>query len=157
MLTLPVKTRRKKQPYLSIRSRLSRRNIPRQAVVFYAELRDHMASRGIEDWGPAFMRYLVIGQDGELDMEFGYFTSRPHSGGGPVRSDFMPAGTFVTTQWTGPYDKLTDVNAMLSGWVAGNGSNWHMRPTDAGIAYGCRMEIFHLSIRHVADPAQYRT
>ena len=104
MLTLPAKLRRKKQPYLSIRSQPVRRNLHRQAVLFFSELRDFMAARGVGDSGPGFMRYLSIGKNGELDIEFGYLTTRVHAGGGPVRSGILPAGTFMTAEWTGPYD-----------------------------------------------------
>ena len=117
MLTLPAKLRRKKQPYLSIRSQLARRNLRRQAVLFFSELRDFMTARGVEDAGPGFMRYLSVDRNGELDMEFGYLTPRIHPGGGPVRSGVLPSGMFMTAEWTGPYEKLPEVNAMLPGWA----------------------------------------
>ena len=157
MLTLPAKTRRKKQPYLSIRSQLQRRNLERQATLFFAELRGFIAKRAIEDMGPAFLRYLTIAGDGELDMEFGYFTSRMHPGGGPFRSGVLPAGLFMTAEWVGPYNRLTDIHAMLPGWAAENGVNWQMRQAEGEISYGCRLEIFHKTPRHVNDPMQYRT
>ncbi|MBX9458655.1 MAG: hypothetical protein KL863_22855 [Rhizobium sp.] len=157
MLTLPLKVRRKKQPYLSMRSQLSRRNLRRQATLFFAELRDFIASRGIDDAGPGFMRYLSIGRDGDMDMEFGYFTGRLHAGAGPVRSGVLPAGTFMTTEWTGPYEKLDEVSAMLPGWAEYTGVDLDARDMAGGIAYGCRLKIFHVSPRHVDDPSRYRT
>lgn len=157
MLTLPAKTRRKKQPYLSIRSQLQRRNLERQANLFFTELRQFITARAIEDMGPGFLRYLTIGADGQLDMEFGYFTTRMHAGGGPFRSGVLPAGLFMTAEWMGPYERLTDIHAMLPGWAAENGVSWQMRRADGEISYGCRLEIFHQSPRHVKDPAQYRT
>ena len=157
MLTLPAKVRRKKQPYLYIRSRLSRRNLRKQAVLFYGELRDFIASRGITDAGPGFMRYLAVGRGGELDMEFGYFTDRLHSGGGPVRASMLPSGTFMSMEWTGPFEKLRDVNAMLNGWADHNGVEWDTAETTDGVGYGCRIEIYHVTQRHVSNPQQFRT
>jgi effector-binding domain-containing protein len=157
MLTLPAKTRRKKQPYLSIRSQLQRRNLRRQAMLFFSELRDFIAARAIDDMGPGFLRYHTMSSDGELDIEFGYFTSRVHQGGGPFRSGVLPAGPFMTAEWTGPYERLTDIHAMLPGWAAENGVNWQMRQDGNETSYGCRLEIFHRTPRHVEDPAQYRT
>jgi effector-binding domain-containing protein len=157
MLTLPAKTRRKKQPYLSIRSQLPRRNLERQAKLFFMELREFIKTSAIDDMGPGFLRYLTIGADGQLDMEFGYFTNRLHPGGGPFRSGVLPAGLYMTAEWTGPYERLPDIHAMLPGWAAENGVNWQMRQADGETSYGCRLEIFHQSPRHVEDPAQYRT
>ena len=157
MLTLPAKLRRKKQPYLSIRSQLARRNLRRQAVLFFSELRDFMGARGVEDAGPGFMRYLSIGKTGELDMEFGYLTTRVHAGGGPVRSGILPAGTFMTAEWTGPYEKLGEVNAMLPGWARHSGIELDVTETGEATVYGCRLEIYHVTPRHTDDSAAFRT
>lgn len=157
MLTLPAKLRRKKQPYLAIRSQLIRRNLRRQAVLFFSELREFMTTRGIEDAGPGFMRYLSIGRDGELDIEFGYLTTRLHAGGGPVRSAMLPSGTFMTAEWTGPYERLPEVNAMLPGWAQHSGVELDAIESDSGITYGCRLEIYHVTPRHTDDPEDFRT
>lgn len=157
MLSLPAKLRRKKQPYLSIRSQLSRRNLRRQAVLFFSELREFMAARGIEDAGPGFMRYLSTDADGELDMEFGYLTTRVHPGGGPVRSGILPSGMFMTAEWTGPHEKLPQVNAMLPGWAQHSGVELDVTETDAGITYACRLEIYHVTQRHTENSEHFRT
>jgi effector-binding domain-containing protein len=157
MLTLPAKLRRKKQPFLSIRSQLAPRNLRRQAVLFYSELRAFIGAKGVEDAGPGFMRYLAIGKNGELDMEFGYLTTRVHAGGGPVRSGILPSGMFMTAEWTGPYEKLGEVNAMLPGWAQHNGVELDVSETEDGTVYGCRLEIYHVSPRHTEDEANFRT
>ncbi|UVC06695.1 hypothetical protein IHQ71_15665 [Rhizobium sp. TH2] len=157
MLTLPAKVRRKKQPYLYIRSRLSRRNLAKQAILFYGELRDFVAARGITGVGPGFMRYMAVDRDGGLDMEFGYFTDRLHTGGGPVRASMLPSGTFMSMEWTGPFEKLREVNAMLNGWAHHNGVEWDTVETPDGVGYGCRIEIYHATQRHVPSPEQFRT
>lgn len=157
MLTLPAKVRRKKQPYLAIRSQLLRRHLQRQATVFFTELRQHMNGRGIDDAGPGFLRYVRVGQDGEHEMEFGYFTDRVHAGSGPIRSGILPAGTFMSSEWVGPYDKLAEVNAMWPAWVQYTGADLDINETDAGIDYACRLKIFHVSPRHTQNPAEFRT
>ena len=157
MLTLPAKARRKKQPYLSIRSRLVRRNLRRQAILFFSELRDYMARLGVDDAGPAFVRYLSIGSDGEMEGEFGYFTCRLHAGSGPIRPGVLPAGTFVTMVWTGPYERLPEVHAMLPGWARHSGIEFDATEAANGVAYACRMEIFHVTPRHIEDSEQFRT
>jgi effector-binding domain-containing protein len=157
MLTLPAKVRRKKQPYLYIRSKLSRRNLRKQAILFFGEIRQFMEERGIELTGPGFMRYRAVERNGDLDIEFGYFTDRLHPVAGPVRSGILPAGTFVSVQWTGPFEHLPDVNAMLSGWAAHNGVEWAATETPGGTEFGCRLEIYHVSSRHVSDARAFRT
>lgn len=156
MLTLPAKSRRKKQPYLSIRSRLMRRNLRRQALLFFSELWEFMAARGIKEAGPGFMRYRSI-DDGELDMEFGYLTPRVLAAGGPVRSGILPSGMFMTAEWTGPYERLPEVNAMLPGWARHCGVDLDVTETGAGVVYGCRLEIYHVTPCETENPEQFRT
>lgn len=103
------------------------------------------------------MRYLSVGRDGQLDIEFGYFTGRLHPGGGPVRSGVLPSGTFVSAEWQGPYDKLPEVNAMLPGWAQHSGVELDITETDDVTYYGCRAEIYHMTPRFTDDPAKYRT
>lgn len=126
-------------------------------MLFFSELREFMVARGIEDAGPGFMRYLSMSRDGELDMEFGYLTARLHAGGGPVRSGILPSGTFMTAEWTGPYERLAEVHAMLPGWAEHSGVEPDVTESDAGITYKCRLEIFHVTPRHTEDANQFRT
>jgi hypothetical protein len=157
MLTLPEKVRRKKQSYIFIRSRLARRNLRKQATLFFGELREFIAARGISDCGPAFMRYLALENGGEMDVEFGFFTDRVHPGGGPVRAGILPSGSFMSTRWTGPFERLGEVNAMLSGWGDHNAIDWDLAETPNGVAYGCRMEIYHVTSRDVRSSDEFQT
>lgn len=157
MFTLPVKVRRKKQAFISIRSQLARRNLMRQSMLFYSELRDFIAARAIEDAGPGFMRYWSVSRDGALDIEFGYLTGRLHPGAGPVRSGMLPSGTFVSAEWKGAYDKLPEVNAVLPGWAQHSGVELDITETDDTTCYGCRAEIYHMTPLRTQDPTQYRT
>jgi effector-binding domain-containing protein len=157
MLTLPAKTRRKKQPFISMRSQMTRRNLARQAILFFSELRDFIAARAIDDAGPGFMRYLSTSRDGELDMEVGYLTGRLHPGGGPIRSGILPSGTYLGAEWVGPFEKLPEINAMLPGWAAHTGIELDIEETDERTAYGCRLEIYHVTPKHTLDAAKFRT
>ena len=156
-MTLPVKVRRKKQAFISIRAQMTRRNLARQATLFFSELRDFVAAKGIDDSGPGFMRYLSIGRDGMLDMEFGYVTDRSYPSVGPVRSGILPSGTFLKAEWVGPFEKLPEINAMLPGWASHTGIELDIDETEAGTTYACRFEIYHTSPRHTEDPSKFRT
>lgn len=157
MLTLPAKTRRKKQSFLAIRAQMTRRNLVRQATLFYSELRDFLFAQNIEDAGPGFMRYLSISRDGDLDMEIGYLTAKPYHGAGPIRSGVLPAGSFLSAEWTGPFERLPEINAMLPAWASHTGIDLDVRETDSGIAYACRMEVYHVTPKHTEDPSKFRT
>jgi effector-binding domain-containing protein len=157
MLTLPAKKRRKKQSFVAIRAQMPRRYLARQAAVFFSEVRDFVAARAIDDAGPGFLRYLSVSRDGELDMEIGYLTGRPHPGSGPIRSGVLPSGTFLSAEWTGPFEKLPEINAMLPAWASHAGIELDVKESGDGVAYGCRMELFHITNRHTEDEAKYRT
>jgi effector-binding domain-containing protein len=156
MLTLPTRKRRKKQPYLAIRSRLTRRQIAKQAGLFFPELRQFMQERGIETAGGPFIRYNVVGPH-ELDLEFGHFTERLYPGSGPIRAGTVPAGTYVSVTWHGHFDKLQEVDAMLIGWARETGAPLDCTETQAGLFFGCRMAIYHNALQHPTDPDQWQT
>lgn len=157
MLSLPAKNRRKKQPYLAIRSRLSKRQIPKQAQLFLPEVRSFMEEQGIVVTGPSFFRYNMISANGEMDIEFGHFTDKLYSGGGPVRAGILPAGSFMSMTWIGHYNKLSDVNAMLMGWAKEKSIEWDSASTEGGIFFGCRIDIFHKSMRTEPNPERWET
>lgn len=157
MLTLPVRNRRKKQPYLAIRSRLLERQIRKQGTLFLPEVRNFMVARGIDAGGPAFLRYQTIDASGEMDIEFGVFTDKLYSGNGPVRSGILPAGAYISVTWHGPYEGLPDANAMLMGWGQQKQLQWDMAATEAGLFFGCRISIFHRTPRIEPDETQFET
>jgi effector-binding domain-containing protein len=157
MLTLPAKTRRRKQPYVSLRSQLSRRNLRRVGILLYSELRNFIEQRGIEDAGPGFLRYLSIGANSDLDVEFGYFTGSLHPGAGPVRSGLLPGGLFISARWTGAYENLPDAEAMMAGWTSQCNIPLDATETPLGVNYGCRLAIFHVSPRHTEDETKLVT
>jgi hypothetical protein len=102
-----------------------------------------MESRGIPRTGEAFVRPILIGRDGEMEMEFGYFTPKLLPGSGPIRSGILPSGRYMSVTWNGTYDKMYDVMAMLDGWAKVNKVNWECQELPEGRVYGCRLIIFH--------------
>jgi hypothetical protein len=157
MLTLPVKTRRKKQPYVAIRSRLFRRQIEKQALLFFSEVRDYLGKQQIEDFGPPFLRFNAFDANGEGDMEFGFFTERQHVVPSPIRSGVLPGGLFTSTTWRGDYDRLSEVNTMLLGWGSMTNVEWEHAMLDSGGFNGCRMAIFHKTSRTEPKPEDWVT
>jgi effector-binding domain-containing protein len=157
MLSLPVKKRRKKQPYLAVRSRLLARQIKKRGMLFLPEVRSYMVEQGIDASGPAFLRYQTIEFTGEMDVEFGIFTDKLYNGNGPIRAGFLPAGSYVSVTWLGSYEGLPEVDAMLMGWGQQKHMEWDMASTEAGLFFGCRIFIFHRTPRVELDPTRYET
>lgn len=157
MMTLPAKIRRKKQPYLAIRSRLFRRQIEKQALLFMSEIRGYLEGQGIEDFGPSFVRYNVFDENGEGDMEFGFFTERQLVAPSPIRSGVLPGGMFTSTTWHGDYERLPDVNTLLLGWGNMTNLQWECATVDQAGFRGCRLMIFHKTSRTEADPKDWMT
>lgn len=156
MMTLPVKVRRKKQPYVAIRSRLFRKQIEKQALLFMSEVRGYLEGNSISFDVP-FIRYNAFDADGEGDMEFGFFTERQHTVPGPMRSGILPGGTFTSTTWRGDYERLPEVNTLLLGWGNMTNIEWECAVLDQGGFQGCRMIIFHKTSRHEEDPSNWLT
>lgn len=157
MLTLPETARRKKQPYLAIRSSLTMRQIKKQGPLFLSEVRAFMEQKGYDDRGPAFFRYDQIDEGGQLEMEFGYFTGKHHAGAGPVRSGILPSGRYITVVWQGTYDRLADVTAMLVGWAKETGVSWDVERQGTNEIFAGRLEIYHDDLMSQPDPAKWRT
>jgi hypothetical protein len=157
MLTLPERVRFKKQPYLSLRSRLNARQLMTQAQVFLAEVRSELQSQQVTDYGRAFFRFNLFAPNGEMEIEFGYFTPRLLPAKTPFRSAYMPGGLFMSVQWSGPYDRLREVHSMLRGWMGVMGCPPEQNPGADGMAYACCLNIFHRSMLHDPDPANWIT
>ncbi len=157
MLSLPVISRRKKQPYLAIRSNLGMRQLKKQGPLFLSEVSAFMKARGIESEGPAFFRYNSMDDDGQMEMEFGFFTSKSYPGAGPVRSGILPSGRFATSTWHGPYDKLRDVTAMVIGWAKETGVAWDVEKTEKGEIFACRLEVYEIGPADISDSSQWQT
>lgn len=157
MLTLPIRVRRKKQPYVAIRSRLTKRQVRKQATLFLPEVRDYLDKQGIEDYGPAFMRFNTLGGTEEGDMEFGYFTDKQYVVPYPMRSGMLPGGTYSSITWHGDYEKFTDVTTLLLGWGEMNDIEWETARFDAAGFDGCRLAIFHRTPRTAPNPDDWTT
>ncbi len=157
MLTLPQISRKKNQSYLAIKSSLTMRQIKKQGPLFLTEVSTFLTEKGFEGVGPAFFRYNQIDQDGQMQMEFGYLTSKSYAGDGPIRSGILPAGRFASVTWFGPTDRLSDVTAILIGWAKETGVVWDRQPTHAGDQFAGRLEVYHTNSKNEPDPDKWRT
>jgi hypothetical protein len=128
----------------------------KQALVYFGELEQFTKRNAIQQ-GPALIRYLSLSHEGVMELEFAYMTQRVHAGEGPIRSGVLPAGSYVSARWKGPFYNLFDAEAMIDGWAARNNVAWASNSCQYGVAYDCRMMVFHVSPRHVPEEMQFET
>ena len=67
----------------------------------------------------------------------------------------LPAGTYASLLYTGHYDNLMEVNAVLIGWAAHKGIVWDSTETAEGEAFAARVETYFDP--PVGDPNTWRT
>lgn len=125
--------------------------------MFIAEVLAFMNSRGIQPSGPSFFRFNAVDTDGEMDMEFGYFTEKLHPGAGPIRSGILPSGSYLSATWIGAYTHLEEVQRLMSAWVDANSLRVDRDVNESGTIYGCRIEIHHVSPPIEPEPEKWRT
>lgn len=157
MLTLPERVRFKKQPYLSLRSRLNPRQLMTQAQVFLGDVRDELKRQQVTEYGRGFFRYNLFAPNGEMDIDFGYFTPRLVTARPPFRSAHMPGGNFMSVHWHGHYERLREVHSVLRGWMTVMECPPAYTTSEEGTAFVCSLNIFHRSMMHDPDPTAWIT
>jgi hypothetical protein len=76
---------------------------------------------------------------------------------GRVVEGELPAGRYVSMTYTGPYDDLMDVTAMLVGWAKEKGVRWDSEPTGQGESFVCRLEVHDNNPSIEPDPNKLQT
>src|SRR5579875_2722374 len=132
----PAVVRRARQPYVGVRQTVTMATIP-QAADQIPVIMGRLDRLKVTPAGPAFLRYHVIEMDGLLEIEAGVPVARtatatavalgtPADGGVPVAAGLIPAGRYVTSVHTGPYDELAGVIGRLLAWASGQGLRWDL-------------------------------
>ena len=155
MLSLPRIVERTATPYVALRKDVV---LPfdDEIPAILAQLSAYLAQRGLEAAGPVFFKHNVIDMPW-LQMEFGVPLARPVEAGGEFTSGVLPAGRHAEISYTGPYEDLVIVNAVLIGWARHSGLEFDSRPQPDGEWFAHRSEILHNSPGAGADPASLRT
>jgi GyrI-like small molecule binding domain len=114
------------------------------------------AARGITPVGAPFLKYDVIDMAGVLRVRVGLPTPQT-AGDGEVVAGVLPAGRYVTVVHTGPPASLTGATRELLEWAAAEGLTFDVTPTDAGDAWGARLEVFLTDPRVEPDIERWQT
>ena len=154
-MTIPRTEFREARPYVAMRKRVT---IPFGDVIDAAlgPVEAHIKAQGLgePDYGPCIFKYNLIDMP-RLEVEFGFFTPRLLPAAEGLISAEMPAGTYASLLYTGHYDNLMEVNAVLIGWAAQKGIVWDSTDTAAGEAFAARVETYFDP--PVGDPNGWRT
>lgn len=157
MLTLPRLVDRKAQPYVAVRERVALGEMKPVVDKAFQTLFGWLGRRGLAPSGAAFFKYDLIDMAGMSEIEFAVPLDRLPSVDGPLISAELPAGRYAQVTWTGPYEALFDVNAVLVGWAREKGLRFESAPTSEGERFVARVEIYENNPAEVKSPDELVT
>jgi len=159
MTTSPRIVERSEQPYVAIKSVVSREEIGAAAGKLFGEVFGWLHGHGLAPAGPPFFRYDsvdMVGLDG-LDIEFGVPIATEVKGDGRVLADVLPAGRYASLIHRGPYDRLYDANGVLGKWMEEQGLKVEVKSSPTGDTFGCRLEVYITDPGVERDPEKWET
>jgi effector-binding domain-containing protein len=155
---MPSIVDRPEQSYLSIPATVTTQTVS-EAADRLPGLMEWLAARSIEPVGAPFLKYDVIDMAGQLQVRVG--VPVPSSGlseaSEEVVAGVLPAGRYATVVHTGPPSALVGTTRDLLEWGADQGVQWDVTPTDAGDAWGARLEAFLTDPQLEPDPERWQT
>jgi effector-binding domain-containing protein len=111
---------------------------------------------GVGDIGLAVFRYDVIDMP-RLEMQFGFMTPASVPGNDRVKPGVLPAGQYVTVTYTGPYDDLESVTAVVIGWARQKAIEWDSIEGPTGERFASRFELYLNGPTDEPDPQKWVT
>lgn len=155
MLSLPCIVEHSATPYVALRKRVT---LPFDDEIpgILARLSAYLAQHGLPATGPVFFKHNVVDMP-DLEMEFGVALAQPVEADGEFTSGMLPAGRYAEIEYTGAYDDLLVVNAVLIGWARYAGLVFDSRRRPDGEWFAHRSEICHVSPAGTLDLGHLRT
>lgn len=118
---------------------------------------DHLAARGQAPSGPPFLRYLVIDMSADMVVQAGVPVAVPVERDDHVEPDELPAGDYLSTVHTGPYEGLYAASGGLMAYAGREGLRFDKHPSDAGEVWASRLEWYETNPAEEPDPARWVT
>lgn len=157
MLTLPQRIERQSQPYVAICAQTPMDQIPQVVDPAFPRLFAWIAAHGGQIAGAPFINYRTIDMAGLLTIECGIPLAQPVPGDQEIIAGTLPAGSYITLTYWGPYANLMDVNAVLVGWAKEKGIAWDAEETAQGDHFAARLEIYETDPREEPDSEKWKT
>ena len=155
MLTLPKIVQVEAKKYVAVRQRVQ---VPFGDHVppAFDELFAAFDAAGAPRNGMEFIKYNRINMP-ELEIECGMTTDKDIPASGRLVAGVLPAGQYVSLSYTGPYDDLMTVTAMLIGWAKETGIAFDATQTPEGDVFVSRLEVYHNNPVDEPDPSKWHT
>lgn len=157
MLSTPEVVERTAQPYAAVTAVVCMDELSAAIDKAHPTVFGWLETRGITPAGAPFFRFRVIDMPSRLEIDFGVPTAGLVEADDEVATDALPAGRYVSTIHTGPYDGLMAATAELLKWIDGRHLAVDKHKTDLGDAFGCRLEIYHTDPREEPEPSRFKT
>src|SRR4051794_4505425 len=155
MISEPRIETREAQPYVGVPASVRMQDFPSVIDRTLGELWAWVGEHGLQPQaGAPVFRYLTIGDDDSMELEFCIPLSAPAAGDQRVRGGTLPSGRYATLVHTGPYDGLRDATAGLLQWGEQQGLRWQR---DATGAWRARLETYITDPRAEPDPSKLET
>ena len=106
---------RKEERYVSILNKIKREDIPSELPPLIPELFNWLNKKNIQPAGAPFFNYVNMRNE-QLEVEVGIPIGSYINGDDRVYPGIFPAGKYAVAQYTGPYNKLFDVNIAIEKW-----------------------------------------
>ncbi|MDF2673145.1 MAG: transcription activator [Clostridiales bacterium] len=121
-------TEKSLQPVLSIRTRTSLDNLPKEIGRAYKIIFQYLNEIGEQPIDAPFTAYYNLDMD-NLDVEMGFPVGKPLAGKGEVVSSEISAGKFVSCIFKGSYKQMEPLYNAMYKWISENGY------TTTGVSY----------------------
>ena len=90
----------------------------------YIAVDRHLGERGLEDRGPAIVRYRRVSRGDPLSLEVGWVMPDVETAAPPFIAGQLPAGSYVVGWHNGPYARVGAVARELIEWGDEQGLAW---------------------------------
>lgn len=158
MVTEPKIKHRNKQKYVAIRLAVP---IPfgKYLQPAWSEVQAWLRSKGVENSGPTIIRYLTTDMSNKLDIDVGFAVEKALKGDDRIIADVIPAGTYATLLYTGPYrgNGVYKANVALVEWAKKNKVKWSVQKKKGVEWWDGRIEWYLSDPAIEKDPKKYKT
>jgi effector-binding domain-containing protein len=146
------------KPYVAIRTQVP---IPfgKYLGPLWDEVDGWLSKRGINQYGPAIIRYLTTDMSKKLDIEVGFVVNQAETGDERIRAGVLPAGQYATLLYTGPYKGkgIYKATVALLEWAKENRVVWDTTVKDDVEWWNGRVEWYLTDPAKETDTHKYRT
>lgn len=125
----------------------------------WSEVQAWLRSKGVENSGPALIRYLTTDMSNALDIDVGFVVEKAMKGNDRIIADVVPAGRYATLLYSGPYrgTGVYKANVAMVEWAKENKVKWSIEKKKGVEWWDGRVEYYLSDPAVEKDPKKYRT